>query len=59
MHKIAHIVARADSFCGRVNHGLAAVAIVLAILTGALSTIRGVETGVPYDAEWPVVEVMN
>jgi len=59
MHKIALIVARVDSFCGRLNHGLAAVAIVLAILTGALSTIRGVETGAPYDAEWSVVEVMN
>ena len=59
MHKIALIVARADSFCGRLNDGLTAVAIVLAILTGALSTIRGVEMGVPYGGEWQVGEVMN
>jgi hypothetical protein len=59
MHKIALIVARGDSFCGRLNDGLIAVAVVLAILTGALSTLRGVETGAPCDAECQVVEVMN
>ena len=59
MHKIALIVARADSFCARLNDGLAAVAIVLAILTGALSTVRGVEIGARYDAEWLVVDGMN
>jgi len=59
MHKIAIIVARADSFCARLNDGLAAVAIVLAILTGALSTVRGVEMGVPYTADWSVVDGMN
>jgi len=59
MHKIDLIVARTDSFCGRLNDGLAAVAIVLAILTGALSTIRGVEMGVPYDADWSVGEGIN
>jgi hypothetical protein len=59
MHKIVLIVARADSFCGRLNDGLAAVAIVLAILTGALTTIRGVEMGAPYDPEWSVIETMN
>ena len=59
MHKIALIVSRADDFCARLNDGLAAVAIVLAILTGALTTIRGVEMGAPYDAEWQVVDGMN
>ncbi|HWG80661.1 MAG TPA: hypothetical protein VN681_12845 [Stellaceae bacterium] len=59
MHKIALIVSRADSFCARLNDGLAAVAIVLAILTGALSTVRGVEMGVPYDPEWSLVDGMN
>jgi hypothetical protein len=59
MHKIAIIVARADSFCARLNDGLTAVAIVLAILTGALSTVRGVEMGVPYDADWSLAEGMN
>ena len=59
MQKIAIIVARADSFCARLNDGLAAVALVLAILTGALSTVRGVEMGVPYDPDWSVVDGMN
>ena len=59
MQKIALIVARADNFCGRLNDGLTAVAIVLAILTGALSTVRGVEAAAPYDDEWPALEVMN
>lgn len=59
MHKIALIVSRADNFCARLNDGLAAVAIVLAILTGALSTLRGVEMGVPNEAEWSLVDGMN
>lgn len=59
MHKIAVIVARADGFCARLNDGLAAVAIVLAILTGALSTLRGVEMGVPNEAEWSLADGMN
>lgn len=59
MHKIALIVSRADDFCARLNDGLAAVAIVLAILTGALSTIRGVEMGAPYDADWSLADGMN
>ena len=59
MHKIALIVARADSFCARLNDGLAAVAIALAILTGAVSTLRGVEMGVPNEADWSLVDGMN
>lgn len=59
MHKIALIVSRADNFCARLNDGLAAVAIVLAILTGALSTLRGAEMGVPNEAEWSLADGMN
>jgi hypothetical protein len=59
MRKIAVIAARADNFCARLNDGLAAVAIVLAILTGALATARNVEAGSAFDAEWPIVEMWN
>jgi hypothetical protein len=59
MRKIAVIAARADSFCARLNDGLAAMAIVLAILTGALSTVRNMEAGGAFDAEWPMVEMKD
>jgi len=59
MRKIAIIAARADSFCARLNYGLAAVAIVLAILTAALSTVRNLEVLDLCDAEWPTVETQN
>jgi len=59
MQKIAIIVARADNFCARLNDGLAAVALVLAILTGAMSTVRSVEMGGPYDPDWSLADGMN
>ena len=59
MRKIAVIAARADSFCARLNDGLVAVAIVLAILTAALSTVRNMEALALCDAEWPTAETKD
>ena len=59
MRKIAVIAARADSFCARLNESLVAVAIVLAILTAALSTVRNMEAFAPCDAEWPTAEMKD
>ena len=36
-------LARVDAFCGHLNHGLAAVAIVLSVCVGAMATVRGAE----------------
>ena len=57
MKKIALAARRADAFCARLNEGLAAVAIVLAILTTAtllerlpsLLPLVDVETGLSSD----------
>ena len=53
MKKIALAARRADAFCARLNDGLAAVAIVLAVLTTAtlierlpsVPTLTDVESG--------------
>jgi hypothetical protein len=57
MPRIAVIAARADALCARLNDGLAAVAIVLAILTVALGTVRTPVGLGTLDAEWPIIEV--
>ncbi len=59
MRRIATIAARADRLCARLNDGLLAVAIVLAIVTAALSAARHMQAVVPTDAEWPVADVKN
>ena len=56
MQRIAAIAARADAFCARLNHGLAAVALALAALTVILSVVRGPEILRTLDAEWPAIE---
>jgi hypothetical protein len=48
MHQIAFIGRRADAFCARLNAGLFAVAIALAVLTGAMATAQ---VSTPTDAE--------
>ena len=53
MPRIATVVARADAFCARLNVGLVAVALVLTILTGAVSIVRAAQWLEPYEAEWP------
>lgn len=53
MPRIPVIVARADRFCARLNIGLMAVALVLTILTGALSIVRASQWLEPIDPEWP------
>ena len=53
MPRIAIVAARADAFCARLNHGLMAVALVLTILTGALSFVRVAQWTDCVDAEWP------
>ncbi len=55
MRKIAAIAARADRFCARLNDGLLAVAIVLAILAVALSAMRNMQALAQCDPEWPTV----
>jgi hypothetical protein len=35
--RVAAIARRGDAFCGRLNHGLAAVAVALAILNSAIA----------------------
>jgi cytochrome b subunit of formate dehydrogenase len=53
MSRIAAVIARTDAFCARLNHGLMAVALVLTILTGALSLVRSAQWIEPVDGEWP------
>jgi hypothetical protein len=53
MTRIATVIARTDAFCARLNHGLMAVALVLTILTGALSIVRAAQWIGPIDSEWP------
>jgi hypothetical protein len=50
MRQIALISRRADAFCARLNAGLFAVAVALAVLTGAMVAVRfpppmGAESG--------------
>jgi hypothetical protein len=52
MPRIATVVARTDAFCARLNVGLVAVALVLTVLTGALSVVRAAQWLEPYDAGW-------
>jgi hypothetical protein len=52
MPRIATVVARTDAFCARLNVGLVAVALVLTVLTGALSVVRAAQWLEPYDADW-------
>jgi hypothetical protein len=40
MRQIALITRRADAFCARLNGGLSAVAVALAVLTGAAAIAR-------------------
>jgi hypothetical protein len=53
MARITVIVARADALCARLNGGLMAVALVLTIMTAALSIVRAAEWLQPYDLDWP------
>jgi hypothetical protein len=59
MRKLALFAARADFLCGRLNDGLAAVALVLAVLTVAVSTMRSMEAVGPIDAEWLTIDTKN
>ncbi len=59
MRRTAAIAARADRFCARLNERLLAVAIVLAIVTAALSVARHMQAVVPTDAEWPAADIKN
>jgi len=43
LRRLGFFAARVDRFCARLNGGLAAVVIVLAVLTAALATSRGLE----------------
>lgn len=56
MQRIAVIAARADAFCARLNEGLSAVAIALAVLTLVAWTVRTPEVVQSLDAEWPAIE---
>jgi hypothetical protein len=56
MQRIAVIAARADAFCSRLNDGLSAVAIALAVLTLAVSVVRAHDVVRTLDAEWPTIE---
>lgn len=56
MHRIAVIAARADAFCARLNEGLTAVAIALAMLTVVACVARHPDVFRPVDAEWPSIE---
>jgi hypothetical protein len=56
MRRIAVIAARADAFCSRLNDGLSAVAIALAILTLVVGAARMPEVFRIVDAEWPIIE---
>ncbi len=51
MKKIALAARRADAFCARLNDGLTAVAIVLAILTTAALLERLPSLLPPFDVE--------
>jgi len=53
MTRIAIVLARTDALCARLNIGLVAVALVLTILTGALSVVRAAQWVESHDAEWP------
>lgn len=44
MKKIARIAARLDAVCARLNDGLLAVAVVLAVIAGALALAEGPDT---------------
>ncbi|HEV8028578.1 MAG TPA: hypothetical protein VGP50_14180 [Stellaceae bacterium] len=54
MPRIAIVVARTDALCARLNVGLMAVALVLTILTGALSVVRAAQWVESHDPEWLV-----
>jgi hypothetical protein len=41
LNKLTVIVGRLDRICGRMNHGLAAVALVLAVLVLTTAAVRG------------------
>ena len=56
MQRIVAIAVRTDALCARLNHGLAAVAIVLAALTLVLFVARNPDLFQPVDAEWPTIE---
>jgi hypothetical protein len=43
MPRIAVVFARTDALCARLNGGLMAVALVLTVLTAALSMVRSAE----------------
>lgn len=49
LKRLGFLAARVDRFCARLNGGLAAVVIVLAVLTAALATTRGLEALNSYD----------
>jgi hypothetical protein len=51
MKTIAHIAARLDAVCARLNDGLIAVAVVLAVVTGAVAVAQ-----LP-DAAWQNTDV--
>jgi hypothetical protein len=57
MQRIAVIAARADAFCSRLNDGLSAVAIALAILAVVVSALRTPDVLQTLDAEWPAIEL--
>lgn len=56
MPRIAVITARADRLCGRLNSGLMAVALVLTVLTAALSLVRAAEWLGPPEGGWPAMD---
>jgi hypothetical protein len=56
MPRIIVIAARADRFCARLNDGLAAVALVLAVVAATLSIVRAAQWIGPPGNEWTVAD---
>ncbi|HKW55039.1 MAG TPA: hypothetical protein VJO12_15205 [Stellaceae bacterium] len=56
MRRIVVVAARADAFCSRLNDGLSAVAIALALLTLVAWVARAPQIFQTLDAEWPTIE---
>jgi hypothetical protein len=55
--RFAVVLARADALCARLNGGLTAVALVLTIMTAALSLVRAAEWLGPYEIELSTARV--
>jgi hypothetical protein len=56
MQRIVAIAARTDAFCARLNYGLTAMAIALAVVTVVLFIARNPDIFQPIDPEGPGAE---